>query len=360
MHTSTAEFPAAPLIETRRWLVPLMTVGGGLALITALVMQRDLLMSSGRQATRLSAVETALLVAAIVALRANAAMLHAVSTPGLAIRRAFQVGESQTAMTNTVVAGPGLALGLRVAMMRSWQVSGVAVATSCFATALAPTAAEWLIAGLYSAPQALFGHAGPMEFAVAVLAPGVLLCAAMFWGLVLRSESALNRVAWMIALGQRAIGRIGRRLGGNWATRQLRPVLAADPFEVARQAKAQVLGLGVKRWIALFAIAVTGQALLGGILGLCAVSISNHPVASVWTIVRLFAVYRLIAGFLPLPGGIGVIDVAMVSVLTSQGLSAPEAVATMTVFRALTFVVPMFSGAIAAALWRSNDSRRTT
>jgi len=98
---------------------------------------------------------------------------------------------------------------------------------------------------------------------------------------------------------------------------------------------------------------LTAQLLLAVILGLCARAFGHHlPLADcilVYTGVALFA------GFMPVPGGIGVAEAAYTACLVALGLSETAALATALTMRLVTYYLPPVWGVFAMKWLRSHS-----
>jgi len=64
---------------------------------------------------------------------------------------------------------------------------------------------------------------------------------------------------------------------------------------------------------------------------------------------------NLLAGLVPIPGGIGVAEAVLTSFLTYAGLGAEEAFAAAVVFRFATFYIPAAEGFFAMKWLEAND-----
>ena len=74
-------------------------------------------------------------------------------------------------------------------------------------------------------------------------------------------------------------------------------------------------------------------------------------------ILAVFAFACLITAIPVTPGGVGIVELALISGITAAG-GAAEVVAAVLVFRLLTYVVPIVLGALTYLYWRRNTSWR--
>jgi hypothetical protein len=130
---------------------------------------------------------------AVLALTAAAGILAdgvfaSTVTPALSVRRATMVQQAATAANNTVVGSGPVATGLRVAMLRSWQVPDGAIGLTIVALNLVASYSVWLVA-LATAVVGLTGAAPEVldrRVYLAVAAASVVVVAsstALWWAL---------------------------------------------------------------------------------------------------------------------------------------------------------------------------------
>ena len=72
----------------------------------------------------------------------------------------------------------------------------------------------------------------------------------------------------------------------------------------------------------------------------------------------MFAFARLLTAIPLTPGGVGVVELALIAGLTAAGGEDAPVVAAVLLFRGLTYVLPILLGAIAYVYWRRNRSWR--
>jgi uncharacterized protein (TIRG00374 family) len=89
-----------------------------------------------------------------------------------------------------------------------------------------------------------------------------------------------------------------------------------------------------------------------------AVGISASQV-SFLEVLLSFAVARLASAIPVLPGGLGVYDAILISMLTAFGASSDAALAADLVWRATTYFPPIFMGLITYVVWRRGMAKGT-
>ncbi len=73
-------------------------------------------------------------------------------------------------------------------------------------------------------------------------------------------------------------------------------------------------------------------------------------------ILAVFAFARLLTAIPLTPGGLGIVEVALISGLTAAGGADAQVVASVLVFRVLTYVIPIPFGLCTYVYWRRNKS----
>ncbi len=283
-------------------------------------------------------------------------ILHASSIPGLRLRRAVVATEAYVGASNSVVGGSGIGTALRIAMYRSWGVSTEGVALSVWATALAPSFAMWTMAGFQTLPRfVMFGQGTNAEKFVSIASVGFVAVPAVFWTIALRSPKPFQIVA---AVADRWRNRLfsmfsDRATAGIRSSKYGTFVVSSSLESLRLRART----LSRKRRCVLFLAALAGQFLMATTLLAC-VRALGVPASDVDTLAvyRSFALLRVLSSFLPIPGGLGILDVGLLGVLTAGGVQRPTAIAALALYRGLTFVLPMFTGSICAAGWRASTA----
>jgi uncharacterized protein (TIRG00374 family) len=96
-----------------------------------------------------------------------------------------------------------------------------------------------------------------------------------------------------------------------------------------------------------------GQVMLAASLGMCLRAFGHHlPLAELLFINTLVALF---AGFMPVPGGIGVAEAATSTCLVAAGIPSPVAMSTAIMFRMMTFYLPPIWGSFATRWLRKHD-----
>jgi uncharacterized protein (TIRG00374 family) len=266
-------------------------------------------------------------------------------TPGLTLRQSWMVQESATAATNTVVGSGPVSTGVRIAMMRSWNVSDRAVAISIVAQNVIAAFAVWTVAFL----TALAGAAGATKnvvdrriFVGVFLAAIVMLVGSVLFWLALLFHPAPTR--WMALFTQRILRRLKRR----W--NRVPDVDLVGILATGRADARSLLSTRGKRMLLATLLdqimTVAKPVMVVRAFGIPSSVLPTTTILVSWGLVRL-------AGALsPLPGGLGVTDIGLATLLTRFGGPETTVLAAVLTYRVLTFVLPMVTGGFCLAWWR--------
>jgi uncharacterized protein (TIRG00374 family) len=107
-----------------------------------------------------------------------------------------------------------------------------------------------------------------------------------------------------------------------------------------------------RKLLLLFGGNLAAQLLLAVILGLCLKAFGAS--ATLAELLLVNCVVSLFAGFMPVPGGVGVAEAAYVATLTALGFSQPVAASAALMYRIVTFYLPPIWGGLAMRWMRRN------
>ena len=272
-------------------------------------------------------------------------VLVVIATPGLTYPQAAVVTQSTTAVANSVPAGGAIAVGLTYTILASWGFSKARVTVSIVVTGIWNNWLKLAMPVLALALLALQGQRGGGQLLAALLAVGGLVAAIVLFALILRSEQFAAKVGVVT---------------GRWATALLRlvrrpPVNGWDLAVV--KFRNRVIGLVRHRWIQLTAATILSHAALYLVLvaSLRVMGVSDVEVG--WAeVLAVFAFARLLTAIPLTPGGVGVVELALITGLTRAGSDAAQVVAAVLLFRLLTYVLPILLGACTYVVWRRKRS----
>ena len=311
-------------------------------------MHRGLMVNAWSEAKSISARWWFLLGALVIAHRLVivAQQWAAVGTVGFG-RMAVST-EANLGASNAVVGGSAIGTALRVAMWRSWGVGPLRASVALFITALCPSFAMWLVAGAHTWPDLVTGRADRVDVIIGVGAVGFLVAPLVFWGVALSRPTC---TAWLAArfagFADRLAARVPavRRMLFRWPIPTVSEEFRASAWTVVRRRGAMILGGAIVSQVLLACILLASLHAVGAGAGLDG-----------WEVVRAFALVRVVSSFVPIPGGIGVMELGLVGALTTAGSTRPEAVAALAIYRGLTFFLPILTGTVGALVWRRRQS----
>ncbi len=272
-------------------------------------------------------------------------ILVVLATPGLTYPQAAVMTQSTTAVANSVPAGGAVAVGLTYAMFTSWGFSKARSTVSVVVTGIWNNFVKLAAPILALALLAFEGRPGEGRVAAAVAGLAGLVGAIVLFALILRSGEFAAKVGTVT---------------GRWASAVLRfvrrgPVRGWDRAVV--KFRHLVIGLVRHRWVSLTLATVLSHASLYLVLvvSLRVMGVSDDDVG--WAqVLAVFAFARLLTAIPLTPGGVGVVELALIGGLTRAGGDDAPVVAAVLLFRLLTYVLPIALGLGAYILWRRNRS----
>ena len=269
------------------------------------------------------------------------------ATPGLTIPQAAVLTQTTTAVANTVPAGGAVSVGLTYSMMSSWGFSKSRTTLSVVVTGIWNNFLKLGLPVVALAIVLLQGQAGGGRIIAALAGLAGLLGAIVMFALILRSEDFARKT-----------GLVTQR----WASALLRlfhkgPAQGWDIAVVTWRQR--VIGLVRYRWLALTASVIVSHLSLYAVLLVCLRVMGVSAAEASWAQVLLvFAFARLVTAIPLTPGGVGVVELALIAGLTSAGGEAANVVAGVLLYRLLTYVLPIVLGAGTYVFWRRNHSWR--
>lgn len=337
-----------------RW-AQIATLSGLGALVLGLGMNRELVAAAFQQLGRASLLGLAGLLLLAAAHRLVHAQLVKSSVEGLSLRRAALASEAFAGCSNAMVGGSGLGAGIKTAMFRSWGVSLEGVAASLLATAVAPGLAMWLVLVGNTGADAVQGRGGRMALLATLGGVLAFILQGGFWWVVLRYPAPTRKAA---GFAERTIVRLQRS-----RVPILRRIRAGkEPLDLVGRIecmRTEARALGARRGLRMVGSAMVAQVLLALALAVSLTAVSgHHSGVSTIDVLQAFAIARALASFVPLPGGLLVLDAGLVSLLTDAGAERPVALAAIVVYRLVTFLLPMATGFAAAVVWRRSVAGR--
>ena len=267
--------------------------------------------------------------------------------PGQTLRQATVLTETGTAISNTVVGGAAIAVGLTYTMNSSWGFSR------------SRTSVSLLVSGLWNNLAKL----GLPVLALALLA----FTAPPSTGRLLAGLAGLGGLATTVGLlvlllrSREGAARLGRT-AARVASAALRPLRRA-PVEgwddaITKFRDRTVLLLRARwHWITLATLVSHLSLFLVLLLALRFVGVDGDRVSWVEAL-AVFAFARLLTAVPFTPGGLGVVELALITGLAAAGGPRAAVAAAVLLFRALSYVLPLPIGLATYLFWQRNRSWR--
>ncbi len=291
--------------------------------------------------------EVVLLLAAAAWNLATYQFLVVATMPGLRLGQATVATQTSTAVSNTVVGGAAISLGLTYAMNYSWGFSRSRTSVMLLVSGLWNNFAKL---GLPVFALALLAFTAPPStgrLVAGLLAVAALVAVVVLLGLLLRSSAAAAR----IGNGAARVATALRRPFGRG------PVTGWDRATTSFRERTVLLLRARWHWITVTTLVSHLSLFLVLLLALRAVGVTAEQV-SVPEALAVFAFARLLTAIPFTPGGLGVIELALITGLAGAGGPRASVAAAVLVFRALTFVLPIPVGLLTYVFWRRNRSWR--
>ncbi len=269
------------------------------------------------------------------------------TTPGLTYPQAAVTTEASTAVSNTVPAGGAIGMALTYSMYGSWGFSRSRTSVSLVVAGIWNNFVKLGMPVLALCLLALQGKPSGGRILAAFVGLAALIAAVVLLAMLLGSESAAKR----IGLGAAAVASFLRRLIGRG------PVQGWDLATVKFRGRTALLVRA--RWPFITAATLVSHLSLYLVLLLALrhIGVFGHDVTWIEAL-AVFAFARLLTAIPLTPGGLGVVEIALITGLVAAGGARPEVAAAVLVFRALTYVLPIPVGLASYLFWKRNRSWR--
>jgi uncharacterized protein (TIRG00374 family) len=268
-------------------------------------------------------------------------------TPGLTYRQAAVSIEASTAVSNTVPGGGAIGIALNYAMFSSWGFSRSRTSVSLLVSGVWNNFAKLGMPVVALVILAAQGNPSGGRLVAGVLGVVALVGALVVFGMLLHSTEAAIRVGLWAERVANAVLRLFRRppaRGWEKATTKFRT-------RTVRLLRARWW------WITLTTLVSHVSLYLVLLVALRHVGVSNDELN--WAeVLAVFAFARLLTAIPFTPGGLGVVEIALITGLSAAGGPRAAVAAAVLIFRALTYVLPIPLGLAAYVFWRRNRSWR--
>jgi uncharacterized protein (TIRG00374 family) len=291
--------------------------------------------------------EVAILVAAAVWNLATYQFVMVATTPGMTLGQATVSTQTTTAVSNTVVGGAAISLGLTYAMNSSWGFSRSRTSVSLLVSGLWNNFAKLGMPVLALSLLALSSPPTTGRVVAGLVGVTGLVASVVVLGLLLRSRQTAAR-----------IGAIAGRVASALLRPLHRPPVTGWDRATAKFRDRTALLLHARwPWITLTTLVSHLSLFLVLLLALRFVGVDPGQVGWIEAL-AVFAFARLLTAIPFTPGGLGVIELALITGLSAAGGARATVAAAVLVYRALTYVLPIPLGVATYLFWRRNTSWR--
>jgi uncharacterized protein (TIRG00374 family) len=283
----------------------------------------------------------AVLLGAVVLNLATFAPPWMAALPGLGYWSAETVTQASTASTYLAPGGPAVGIGISAAMLLAWGFHAEEVALAVTLTGIWNQLAILGFPTLALVLLTLTGGDRTALQSVAAIGLVIFVVVAGGFALALSSRGMARRV-----------GDLAARIV-SWALRRVRRGPVGWNGESLAHFRGQAIGLLRRRWFVLTLATLVGQLSVFLVLLACLRALGVG--ASEVSVIEAFAGWSLarVLGSIPItPGGLGLVELGLTTVLVGFGGNNASVVAAVLVYRFLTIVPTLVLGGVAAATWR--------
>lgn len=274
------------------------------------------------------------------------------ATPGLKYWRSQQVNQAAFAISNGVPAGGAFGLAIQFAMLNSYSVPATVATSAITAVGLwsmfvslglpvLGVAALNATGGATSYEGTNFAFVAPLGLAILVVGIGLFI-------LLMRSAPLAEKV-----------GRLANKLVGPLRGRisKLKDLDLVGPITKFRS---DMYGLLKSRWsqITLAQLGVIMTQFLIMYVALRGVQGWDEPGTSVIAAFGAFATSQIMLMVPITPGGLGTVDLVMIALLQSVGVSAGDATAADLIWRMASYLPQIVVGIVALITWFKKAGER--
>jgi putative heme transporter len=276
--------------------------------------------------------------------------------PGLSVPKAAVNNQTSTTIANVLPGGGAIALGITIAMLRSWGYGGGPIALMISTTGIWNS---FLKLGLPIIALVLLQISGGGSAALLIPAVVGLLILAVAVGV------------FALMLWRKGFARaIGNWVQGVWSW--MRGLFRKPPVqgwgEGAVRFRKETIVLVERRWIALTVTTILSHLTLWFVLLLALrdVGVSQQEVSWQQTL-AVFAFARLLSAAPITPGGVGFVELALIGGLYAAGhthadvppdVFKAQVTAAALLFRLLTYGIQIPMGAVTYVIWQRKKSWR--
>jgi len=331
---------AAPL---RRWTGRILTAVIALAALVAAWRLRGMLGDAVSAAAHLDATTIGALATCWVVLVAARAAVYRFAHPTATMTHGLVLDQVNVATGNALPAGGLVGCAARYRVGRSFGQSPDGIALTMFASGQAFALGRWILVAVVIGRTMVVGHGTQVDSVAFGSAVTAVVAAGVLWAIVAH-DCRLSR--WAVRRAQSALDRVGRRFG------RVRDVPVVPFVDSMRHGSRWLLRERGWRLVLTGALAALAGAL---IVVVVVQAVDGAAAPGAWDLMRAYLLARMATSFVPTPGNVGALEGALTAGLIASGAGPGAAVAAVLVYRGITFVLPIATGAAAYLGWRRWD-----
>lgn len=311
----------------------------GVVLAGAVWIQRDTIGSALAELHRMSVAVVAVLVLLASLERIVRGDVFRHLLPELTFGRSFMVHDVGVSASKGIPLGGAVSAGLRFSIARDAQVAAPRFWSALLAYGVVTTFVTWLLPLGVLAVDVSRRQPTSTDLAMLGVCVAVVAGATAFWAVILCSDRLTLRLAAIVD-----------RIGAV-AARRIPALRGHDPGQSLLDIRAG-LRRTARRPFGLFVRVAVAQSVGALILLVTLRELGVGSELGTLEFARVFFVVALLSTFVPVPGGVGVVEAGLTGALVAAGVAAPTALAAVLVFRLLTYVTPIVVGALLYLVWR--------
>ncbi len=269
------------------------------------------------------------------------------AAPGLRFWRSEQINQAAFAISNGVPAGGAVGLAVQYGMLTSFGVTATASTAAITAVGIWSTFVSLGFPILGVVALSLAGGQNTYV-GLGLLGLGLLIASVVLFVLIMRSEKLAG-----------AIGRFGNRLLTPLRHRITR-LANVDLEQPLLKFRADMYGLLKDRWakLTLAQVMVSVTQFLILYVALRGIQGWSDGGTSLIAAFAAFGISQIMLMVPITPGGVGTVDLLMITILTSLGATKADATAADVVWRAVSYLPQMLLGIVALVAWYRKAGQR--
>lgn len=320
------------------------------------IFQRDVLLDTWNRLGQVSLLALIPLgIAASLMILARATFLVSCS-PGLRLRQAIVADQSALAAGYGIVLGGGaVGTGMRIHMFTKWGISHRTTGSSIIATGVFPSFTTWGLPCILLMVPVLTGSARTEQTLTIVVGVPLIIISGIFWWAALRTSTVFLYAGRMMASVRSVLlRRMPRRFTSFRAT-----VEGLQPLTFSIEMRNELIQLIKQRglWILLASL---GTLTAGFICLWTSVTIFKVEGLTFHEALVAFSLVRVVVALSPIPGGIGLAELGLITLLENAGVSVLEATGATLIYRLLTWFIPILVGTMCWWLYSRKDAAITS